>query len=207
MDRIYCKSARVISRFYGWLASPVTVRIRCSIGRGCLFSGCSDDLCTFFGGRRISLLLACQSVLTFLDCNCPRLSTNLQHSTLNPQAIPGRTNMRRFWDKIAHPDDPVELGGWSMGSEVMTAWNYTLTQYEDYKGQVDDLRFWGRAPLAAEIIAWSRGDRHSAYLLLADFAFDEGGGAKIRDRIDPDYFLTLFRGTAANWTPTGAADR
>jgi len=113
--------------------------------------------------------------------------------------IPRRTNMRRYWDKLAHPADPIELGGWSIGAEVMTAWNYVFTQYEDYKGQVDDLRFWGRAPVAAEISSWSRRDRPNEQLLLADFAFDEGSGSTIRDSIDPDYFLTLIRGSAANW--------
>ena len=125
---------------------------------------------------------------------------------IDAEAIPRRTNMRRFWDKLAHPGDPAELGGWSLGSEVMTAWNYAFTQYEDYKGQIDDLRFWGRAPRAQEIAAWSRSNRPSERLLLADFAFDEGSGATIRDRIDPDYVLTLFRGSAASWAPMGVAD-
>lgn len=123
---------------------------------------------------------------------------------IDAKDIPYRTNMRKFWDKLAHPRDPKELGGWSIGSEVMTAWNYAFTQYEDYKGLVDDLRFWGRAPDAEEIAAWSRRVAPNKRLLLADFAFDEGSGATIHDRIDPNYVLTLFRGGTANWSAEGA---
>jgi Concanavalin A-like lectin/glucanases superfamily len=123
---------------------------------------------------------------------------------IDAKPIPKRTNMRQYWDDLAHPRDPRELGGWSIGSEVMTAWNYALTQYEDYKGQVDDMRFWGRAPDAEEIRAWSRRAKPSQVSLLADFAFSEGAGATIRDRVDPDYVLTLFRSSASSWSPEDA---
>ena len=108
--------------------------------------------------------------------------------------IPRRTDMRRFWDKLAHPGDPTELGGWSFGAEVMTAWNYAFTQYEDYKGLIDGLRLWGRAPDAEEIAAWAAGRapaRREA--LLAHFRFEEGQGAVARDDIDPAYRLELHR--------------
>lgn len=114
--------------------------------------------------------------------------------------IASRTDMRRFWNKLAHPDDPAALGGWALGSEVMTAWNTVLTQYEDYKGHVDDLAFWDRAPMEAEIAAWARGERSSRTGLLAHFSFNEGRGRVARDTINPKYELTWHRASSASWS-------
>lgn len=115
--------------------------------------------------------------------------------------IPHRTDMRRFWDKLSHPGDPAELGGWSLGAEVMTAWNQVFTQYEDYKGLVSGMRFSGRAPSAAEIDGWAKAaplrDRAG---LLADFPLDEGTGDIVRDRIDPGYMLKLHRAGPRSWS-------
>ena len=128
--------------------------------------------------------------------------------------IPHRTNMRRFWDKLAHSDDPAELGGWSLGAEVMTAWNYAFTQYEDYKGLVDDVRLWDRAPSAHEIAAWAKGGGPTNRTgLLAHFAFDESKGAVVRDSLDPGYSWKIHRGTQRSWSaenapvPTAPLDR
>lgn len=122
--------------------------------------------------------------------------------------IPNRVDMRRYWDKLAHPDDPAELGGWSLGAEVMTAWSYAFTQYEDYKGLVDDMRFWTRAPDAAEIARWAQGlSPFGDPALAAHFAFDEGQGTVIRDRLDPDYTLDLHRPGSDAWSPEDAPRR
>lgn len=122
--------------------------------------------------------------------------------------IPHRTDMRRFWDKLAHPDDPAELGGWSMGAEVMTAWNYAFTQYEDYKGLVDDMRLWGRAPKPSEIAAWAGGEqRRNREKLLAHFAFDEGVSDHARDTLTPGYVLKLHRTGPHSWSDEDAPQR
>lgn len=119
--------------------------------------------------------------------------------------IPHRTDMRRFWDKLAHPADPAQLGGWSLGAEVMTAWNYAFTQYEDYKGLVDDVRLWGRAPAPDEIAKWARGRSTSrSAQLLAHFAFDERRGAFAHDELDPRYRWQLHRGTRRSWSTENA---
>ncbi|HYH07616.1 MAG TPA: LamG domain-containing protein [Thermoanaerobaculia bacterium] len=101
-------------------------------------------------------------------------------------SIPQRVNMRRFWDSVPHPNDPKELGGWAWGAEVMTAWDFYFTQYEDYKGLLDDLRFYDRAKTPAELAA-PAGDRG----LVGHFAFDEGTGTIARDRLDPNRTITL----------------
>lgn len=118
--------------------------------------------------------------------------------------IPGRVDMRPWWDELAHPRDPVELGGWALGSEVMTAWDYVFNQYEDYKGGVDDLRLWTRALGADEIAAASRRRGIDDTALVAHFGFDEGAGTRIADRIDPGYVLTLHRPRADSWSTQDA---
>jgi len=119
--------------------------------------------------------------------------------------IPDRIDMRRFWDTLAHPQDPKELGGWAMGSEVMTAWNYAVTQFEDYKGLVDDLQLWGRALDPAEIASRARGEATgSPQGRLAHFAFDEGKGDAAADRVNPSLKLRLYRMSRANWSAENA---
>lgn len=122
--------------------------------------------------------------------------------------IPHRTDMRRFWDKLAHPADPEELGGWSLGAEVMTAWNYAFTQYEDYKGHVDELRLWGRAPAPEEIAQWARGRSVSRQPdLLAHFPFDEQDGTVVHDRLDPRNTWRLHRASPQAWSAENAPVR
>lgn len=115
--------------------------------------------------------------------------------------IPERTNMRRFWDQPAHPRDPAELGGWAIGAEVMTAWNYAFTQYEDYKGLVDDIRMWRRALDPDEIGRLATGASPAQEDgLAAHHSFDEGRGNRGRDRVDRTQAITLHRWSRDNWS-------
>lgn len=119
--------------------------------------------------------------------------------------IPLRTDMRQFWDKLAHPADPQELGGWSLGAEVMTAWNYAFTQYEDYKGLVDEIRLWGHAPSPEEIAEWATtGSVRNGLQLLAHFPFDEQSGEIVRDRGHARIVWRLHRGNPLSWSAENA---
>jgi hypothetical protein len=121
--------------------------------------------------------------------------------------IPERVDMRRYWDKLPHPQNPRAVGGWSIGSEVMTAWNYFFTQYEDYKGLVDDMKFWSRALDAKELAANAHAvEGGNARGLLAHFDFEEGHGDVTRDRIHPAYELLLHRMTPDSWSSDDASD-
>lgn len=115
--------------------------------------------------------------------------------------IPDRIDMRRFWDDLAHPDDPKELGGWAVGAEVMTAWNYGFSQYEDYKGLVDDIRMWGRALAPREIRRLATGAAPARKRgLLSHYSFDEGHGEVARDRLDSRLTINLHRWSSENWS-------
>jgi hypothetical protein len=116
--------------------------------------------------------------------------------------IPTRVDMRAFWHSLPHPDDPAELGGWAIGSEVMTAWDYEFNQYEDYKGLVDELRLWTRALTPDELSRHARtptvarGDG-----LVARYAFDEGRGVQSRSSIAGAPMLVLHKPQAESWSP------
>ena len=115
--------------------------------------------------------------------------------------IPDRTDMRMYWDDLAHPKDPKQLGGWALGAEVMTAWNYAFTQFEDYKGLVDEIRMWDRALEPAEIATAARGGRRENLKgLLSHFPFNENGGSSARDSLDPKFSLALHRWSRENWS-------
>jgi hypothetical protein len=59
-----------------------------------------------------------------------------------------RTNMRQWWD--GYPADGPSQGGWFLLAEKQVAEN-RFDVIEDYKGWIDELRFWARAKPAGEI--------------------------------------------------------
>jgi hypothetical protein len=118
--------------------------------------------------------------------------------------IPQRIDMRRFWDALPHPGDPAELGGWAFGSEVMTAWNYFFTQYEDYKGMLDELRFWDRARSRDELAnRWREIPAEDADGLVGWYRFDEATGNVAADRFSSERPLLLHR-MADGWVDEDA---
>ncbi len=121
------------------------------------------------------------------------------------QEIPTRTDMRIYWDSVPHPQDPPELGGWAWGAEVMTAWDYFFTQYEDYKGLVDELRFWDRARTPEELAGqWDLALRGDEAGLVGWFDFAARDGEVFRDRLDPTRVLHLHRAGPEAHAPEGA---
>lgn len=121
------------------------------------------------------------------------------------QKIPQRVNMRRFWDSVPHPENPKELGGWSWGSEVMTSWNYFFTQYEDYKGLIDELRFFDRAKSKEEIeTGWANSVTGAEKGLIGYFPMDERAGNILRDKLNQSAVITLHKMTKDNWSEENA---
>ncbi|PZU44642.1 MAG: hypothetical protein DI568_15255 [Sphingomonas sp.] len=121
--------------------------------------------------------------------------------------IPLRIDMQRFWHSLPHPDDPPELGGWSFGAEVMTAWGMFFTQYENYKGLFDDLRFWGRALDAAEIGRLASGQTTKPPEgALAYFTFDEGQGNQSIDVLGSGLSIRIRNGRPDSWSGEGRSD-
>jgi hypothetical protein len=57
--------------------------------------------------------------------------------------------MRTWWDSWA--TFPSSQRGWFLGAEKQAALNENLTQYEDFKGLVSELRFYDRAKSTSEL--------------------------------------------------------
>lgn len=130
-----------------------------------------------------------------------RLELWIDGSRIATTRIPQRINMRQFWDALPHPENPRHLGGWSWGSEVMTSWNYFFSQYEDYKGLVDEIRFWDRAKTLGELPrTWNRAVTGDEDGLVGWFPFEEGEGAVTRDRLDPTRTIVLHRVDSRAWS-------
>jgi hypothetical protein len=117
------------------------------------------------------------------------------------QVIPLRVDMRQFWDKLPHPRNPSYVGGWCWGSEVMTAWNYYFTQYEDYKGLVAEISFWDRAKSAEEISrGWNAVVTPGEPGLVGYFPLDENGRTIARDKMDSSLIMELHNASAeSSW--------
>ena len=112
-----------------------------------------------------------------------------------------RVNMRQFWDSLPHPRNPKTVGGWCWGSEVMTAWNYYFTQYEDYKGLLAEIRFWDRARSAEEIQTnWMKPVTAKEPGLVGYFPLDENSNKVARDRLDNSRIITLHNSTKESWS-------
>ena len=129
---------------------------------------------------------------------------------IGSQLIPMRVNMRPFWDSLPHPRNPKAVGGWCWGSEVMAAWDYYFTQYEDYKGLLAEIRFWDRAKSPEEIHAtWMKPVTGKESGLVGYFPLSENHGGVVRDRLDPQRTIILHNAQPESWVtddPFGGTD-
>jgi hypothetical protein len=88
---------------------------------------------------------------------------------------------------------------------VMVAWNYVFTQYEDYKGLLDEVRFWDRAKTADELsTTWNLAVTGTEPGLVGWFPFEEGRGSIVRDRLDPERTIELHRTQKESWSSQSA---
>ncbi len=99
-----------------------------------------------------------------------------------------RTDMRVWWD--AWPGYPATQEGWFWGAEKQAAIGI-LSQYEDYKGLIDEMRFWSRAKGPAEVAGdWFKAVGGSEPGLVGWFEF-EGSGSWACDSLTPAQCITL----------------
>lgn len=99
-----------------------------------------------------------------------------------------RTDMRVWWDVWS--GFPGTQEGWFWGAEKQAAVGI-LSQYEDYKGLIDEMRFWSRAKSAAEVASsWFQPVAGSEPGLVGWFEF-EGSGSSACDSLSPAQCITL----------------
>lgn len=116
-----------------------------------------------------------------------------------------RTDMRTWWD--AYPDDGPAQDGWFVLAEKQVAENL-VGVIEDYKGNVDELRFWSRAKPPSEIAAtWAAPLNGSEPGLVGWFDFSDVVPAATRacDRLEATRCLQIVaRGARSGISPDDA---
>jgi len=123
-------------------------------------------------------------------------------SLVDTETSNSRANMRQWWDNWNGFPNGQE--GWFWGAEKQAVVGI-LSQYEDYKGLIDEIRFWSRAKVAGEIAS----DFASPVVgtepgLVARYAFGEATATSICDTIDTSRCMVLGNSSAAAWSASGA---
>jgi hypothetical protein len=116
-----------------------------------------------------------------------------------------RTDMRTWWD--SYPDAGPSQQGWFLLAEKQVAENL-VGVIEDYKGRVDELRFFSRAKAAPEIAAtWDAPLNGSEPGLVGWFDFRDAlpGATRTCDRLDATRCMQIVpRGARSAISPDDA---
>lgn len=86
-------------------------------------------------------------VRRFTGASSSQLEMWIDGSLIDTETTPARTNMRNYWNSWT--GFPSGQEGWFYGAEKQAA--IGSIWYEDFKGLLDEVRFWNRAKSASEI--------------------------------------------------------
>lgn len=113
-----------------------------------------------------------------------------------------RTDMTTWWNNWA--GFPSNQAGWFWAAEKQAAIG-SLSQWEDYKGLVDEVRFWSRAKSSAEIVAgYANPVTGGEPGLVGYFAFEEGAGNSSCDGLSPTRCIALNNSFPGTWNTENA---
>lgn len=113
------------------------------------------------------------------------------------EVTPVRPNMRQWWDSWA--GFPGAERGWFWGAEKQAAVG-ALDQYEDYKGLLDEVRFWDRAKSAAEIgNDFATPVSGSENGLVGVYRFIEGAGTSACDSLSANRCISIVNAPSGVW--------
>ncbi|MDJ0710593.1 MAG: hypothetical protein QNJ14_09395, partial [Woeseiaceae bacterium] len=99
---------------------------------------------------------------------------------------------------------PAGEAGWFFAAEKQAA-RGTITQWEDYKGLIDEIRFWGRAKSPSEIAAnYANPVTGSETGLLGHFSFGEAMGTTTCDSLNAARCIDLQNAFANVWSAVDA---
>jgi len=116
-----------------------------------------------------------------------------------------RTNMwTTYWS--SWPGYPSGQAGWFWGAEKQAAIGANgLTQYEDYKGLFDEMRFWSHAKSASELQNnWDDPVTGSETGLIGWYTFGEGSGASACNDLNSSNCITLQNTAPSIWNSEDA---
>ncbi len=112
-----------------------------------------------------------------------------------------RTDMTFWWD--TWPGFGSQAG-WFWGSEKQAAIG-VLLQYEDYKGLIDEVRFWSRAKSPSEIAQnFSAPVNGNEAGLVGRFAFEEAVGTTTCDALTPSLCMSIVNAEPSIWSTQNA---
>lgn len=114
--------------------------------------------------------------------------------------IPTRVDMQaKFWRNWG-VGNPPGLEGWFLGGEEQALTglhvDYLWDQFEDYKGLIDELKFWDRAKSAEEITQYKRATNLNQSGLVGYFDFEEPNKPArhlIQDKLNELRVMSLHR--------------
>jgi Concanavalin A-like lectin/glucanases superfamily len=109
-----------------------------------------------------------------------------------------RTNLATLWSTWAQ--FPSSQRGWFFGAEKQAAIG-SLSQYEDYKGLLTELRFWNRALGSTDFAPpnFLRAVTGTEAGLVGWYRFQEAQGTTACDSVAPTRCLTFFRVQQPFW--------
>lgn len=109
-----------------------------------------------------------------------------------------RTNLWSLWQSWS--GFPPGQSGWFFGAEKQSAIG-SLSQYEDYKGLVSELRFWSRPLAGSELTppAYARAVTGTEPGLMGWFRFHEGTGTRSCDWLSSARCMTFSRVQQPFW--------
>ncbi|MBB6096097.1 hypothetical protein HNQ60_004988 [Povalibacter uvarum] len=116
---------------------------------------------------------------------------------IDSETSPVRTNMRQWWNSWS--GYPSGQSGFVWGAEKIAA--ISGAAWEDYKGLVDDVRFWSRAKSASEIQSnWSQPVYGTESGLVGWYQIGEMSGSRICDSIT-NACMSLYRTQSGTFDP------
>ncbi len=128
-----------------------------------------------------------------------RLELWVDGQAVAAEITPVRTDMQAaYWSDWS--GFPTGQEGWFWGAEKQAAIGL-LSQYEDYKGPIDELRFWDRAKSPGEIgTGWNLPVDGTEPGLVGWFRFNEGAGVVTCDELTPARCIDLFDMKPGYWS-------
>ncbi len=128
------------------------------------------------------------------DGSGARLELWIDGTLVAEEMTPARTNMfAAYWNTWG--GFPGGQEGWFYGAEKQAAIG-VIPQYEDYKGLIDEVRFWNRAKTVEELqYEWSNAVDPFAPGLGGLYQFDENGGGATCNPVMESWDCILFHRT------------
>ncbi len=121
---------------------------------------------------------------------------------IDTETSTSRTDMRQWWDNWS--GFPANQRFWAWGAEKQAAVGQ-LSQYEDYKGLIDELRFWSHARTTTELSTeWNEPVNGTESGLVGWYAFSEGSGSSACNTVTPAQCMSLVNTAADVWNASDA---